>query len=76
MALVIGIGGYQNAPHLTNPANDARAIGDNLRRLKFDVVELYDPDFAALNSSIRTFGIRAGHLYLTNTRTRACARYW
>src|SRR5690348_5833924 len=59
IALVIGIGTYQNAPHLTNPASDARAIGDNLRRLKFDVVELYDADFAALNSSIRVFGIRA-----------------
>jgi uncharacterized caspase-like protein len=58
-ALVIGIGGYQNAPHLTSPVNDARAIGESLRRLKFDVVELYDPDFGELNSGIRTFGMRA-----------------
>jgi formylglycine-generating enzyme required for sulfatase activity len=59
IALVIGIGGYQNAPHLTNPVNDARAIGDSLRRLHFDVTELYDPDFRALNSGVREFGIRA-----------------
>jgi formylglycine-generating enzyme required for sulfatase activity len=59
VALVIGIGAYQNAPHLTNPANDARAIGDSLRRLKFDVTELYDTDFRALNSGVRAFGVRA-----------------
>ena len=28
IALVIGIGAYQNAPHLANPVNDARAIGE------------------------------------------------
>jgi formylglycine-generating enzyme required for sulfatase activity len=59
IALVIGVGAYQNAPHLANPVNDARAIGDSLRRLKFDVTELYDPDFRALNSGVREFGIRA-----------------
>ena len=59
VALVIGIGNYQNAPHLANPANDARAIGDALRRLKFDVTEIYDSDFRDLNSGIRAFGIRA-----------------
>lgn len=59
IALVIGVSSYQNAPHLANPVNDARAIGDSLRRLKFDVTELYDPDFRALNSGIRSFGIKA-----------------
>ena len=59
IALVIGIGAYQNAPHLANPVNDARAIGDALRRLKFDVTELYDPGLLQLNEGIRTFGIRA-----------------
>jgi formylglycine-generating enzyme required for sulfatase activity len=59
IALVIGVGGYQNAPHLANPVTDARAIGDSLRRLKFEVTELYDPDFRALNSGVRAFGIRA-----------------
>ena len=51
IALVIGIGAYQNAPHLANPVNDARAIGDSLRRLNFDVTELYDPDFRAAEQS-------------------------
>ncbi len=59
IALVIGIGGYQNAPHLANPVNDARSIGDSLRRLKFDVAEVYDADFRELNSAIRAFGIKA-----------------
>lgn len=59
IALVIGIGGYQNAPHLANPANDARAIGESLRRLKFDVTEVYDADFRDLASNVRAFGIRA-----------------
>jgi len=59
IALVIGISAYQNAPHLATPVNDARAIGDSLRRLKFDVTELYDADFRELNSGIRAFGIRA-----------------
>jgi formylglycine-generating enzyme required for sulfatase activity len=59
IALVIGIGAYQNAPHLNNPVSDARAIGESLRRLKFDVTELYDPDFRALSVGIRDFGIRA-----------------
>jgi formylglycine-generating enzyme required for sulfatase activity len=61
VALVIGIGAYQNAPHLANPVNDARAIGDSLRRLKFDVTEVYDPDFRALNMGVREFGIRAAN---------------
>ncbi|MBV8397913.1 MAG: caspase family protein, partial [Acetobacteraceae bacterium] len=61
IALVIGISAYQNAPHLANPVNDARAIGDSLRRLKFEVTELYDPDFRALNSGIRSFGILAAN---------------
>ncbi|CAH2604042.1 SUMF1/EgtB/PvdO family nonheme iron enzyme [Rhodovastum atsumiense] len=59
IALVIGIGTYQNAPPLTNPVNDARDIGDALRRLNFDVEELYDPDFRTLTRGLRAFGIRA-----------------
>ena len=61
IALVIGVSAYQNAPHLTNPVNDARSIGESLRRLKFDVTELYDPDFRELNSGIRAFGIQAAN---------------
>ena len=59
IALVIGINAYQNAPPLSNPLNDARAIGDALRRLNFDVEELNDPDYRALTRGIRNFGVRA-----------------
>jgi hypothetical protein len=59
VALVIGINAYQNAPPLTNPLNDAEAIGDALRRLNFEVEELHDPDFRTLTRGIRDFGIRA-----------------
>jgi formylglycine-generating enzyme required for sulfatase activity len=59
IALVIGISAYQNAPALANPVNDARAIGEALRRLKFDVTEIYDANFGALANGIREFGIRA-----------------
>jgi len=59
IALVIGIAAYQNAPPLANPVNDARAIGESLRRLKFEVTELYDANYRQLASGIREFGIRA-----------------
>ena len=36
VAFVVGIGAYQNAPRLANPVNDARAVGEALRRLNFD----------------------------------------
>ncbi|HYZ64482.1 MAG TPA: caspase family protein, partial [Acetobacteraceae bacterium] len=59
VALVIGIGAYQNAPQLANPVRDARAIGEALRRLNFEVEELYDPDARALARGIRSFGLKA-----------------
>lgn len=39
VALVIGNSAYQNAPKLPNPARDAAAVGDMLRKANFDVVE-------------------------------------
>lgn len=59
VALVIGVGAYQNAPQLANPVRDARAIGDALRQLNFAVDELYDPDDRALTRAIRDFGVKA-----------------
>ncbi|MBV8612493.1 MAG: caspase family protein, partial [Acetobacteraceae bacterium] len=59
IALVIGISAYQNAPPLVNPVNDARAIGEALRRLNFEVHELFDPDYRQFSRGIRDFGIRA-----------------
>ncbi|MEN0076591.1 MAG: caspase family protein, partial [Paracraurococcus sp.] len=59
IALVIGIGTYQSAPALANPVNDARAIGEALRRLNFEVDEVFDPDFRKLTRAVREFGIKA-----------------
>jgi len=59
IALVVGIAAYQHAPVLANPVNDARAIGEALRRLGFEVDEVYDPDFRRLSRGIREFGIKA-----------------
>jgi formylglycine-generating enzyme required for sulfatase activity len=59
VALVIGIGGYQNAPKLQNPLNDARRMSDALRRLGFDVEEQLDPDFRTFSRALRQFGIKA-----------------
>ncbi|VIO76383.1 hypothetical protein CI1B_63880 [Bradyrhizobium ivorense] len=39
VALVIGNSTYQNAPLLTNPANDAAAIAATLKQAGFDVVD-------------------------------------
>ena len=59
VAFVIGIGAYQHAPRLANPVNDARAVGEALRRLNFEVDEVYDSDFRQLSRSLREFGIKA-----------------
>ena len=44
VAIVVGIGAYQHASKLANPVNDARAIGEALRQLNFEVDEVYDAD--------------------------------
>src|SRR5215469_1724794 len=59
VAFVIGIGAYQHAPKLANPVNDAKAIGEALRKLNFEVDEVYDADFRQLTHALREFGIKA-----------------
>ncbi|MGE0224451.1 MAG: SUMF1/EgtB/PvdO family nonheme iron enzyme [Acetobacteraceae bacterium] len=59
IALVIGVSAYKNAPKLATANDDARAVGESLRRLRFDVSELYDPDLQKFSRAIRNFGIRA-----------------
>src|SRR5579864_2217515 len=59
VALVVGIGKYQFAPALPNPDNDARRMAEALRRVKFEVEELYDPDYRTLARALRAFGLRA-----------------
>jgi uncharacterized caspase-like protein len=56
VALVIGNSAYQNAPQLPNPARDATAIGDMLRKAKFDVVEVVsNANNADLRKTLREF---------------------
>jgi uncharacterized caspase-like protein len=56
VALVVGNGAYKNTSWLTNPAKDADAIAQALKRLDFHVLEGRDLDFANLAGRIRDFG--------------------
>jgi hypothetical protein len=51
VALVIGNGAYQNAPQLPNPPNDARDVGDALKRIGFDVILGLDFDKAKMDEA-------------------------
>ena len=56
VALVIGNSAYQNAPQLANPARDAAAISDMLRKAKFDVVEsVHDANNSDMRRALREF---------------------
>lgn len=44
-ALVIGINEYKNNKKLTNAVNDAKAVAERFRELKYDVLELIEPNF-------------------------------
>jgi tetratricopeptide (TPR) repeat protein len=55
IALVIGNGAYANAPQLTNPVNDARAIAQNLRGMGFEVSDGLNLDRAAMTKLIGDF---------------------
>ncbi|MBI4990359.1 MAG: caspase family protein [Rhodocyclales bacterium] len=54
-ALVIGNSRYRDAP-LKNPANDAAAIGDNLKKMGFSVIPLLDSGKTAMENAIRSYG--------------------
>ncbi|MGA2082485.1 MAG: caspase family protein [Holophaga sp.] len=55
MALVIGNGGYADAP-LRNPANDARAMKEALESCNFEVTLLTDSSKRVMEDAIRDFG--------------------
>ncbi|MBL8599175.1 MAG: caspase family protein [Devosia sp.] len=55
VALVIGQSDYANLPALKNPASDAAAMEDLLRRLGFEVTAALDGDRASLASTIDAF---------------------
>ena len=53
-ALVIGNSKYKKNP-LKNPANDAKAMADALRKLNFTVIEVIDADRITMRNSVRKF---------------------
>jgi Caspase domain len=58
VALVIGNSAYGKVPQLSNPANDARAVGEIFRAARFDVVDIrYDLDAQAFRRAIRDFSL-------------------
>ncbi|MBC7950445.1 MAG: SUMF1/EgtB/PvdO family nonheme iron enzyme [Rhodospirillaceae bacterium] len=59
VALVIGMGQYVSVPNLPNPPKDARAIGESLARLGFEVDTHVDSDYRDFAKSLREFGIKA-----------------
>lgn len=59
-ALVIANATYANAQRLANPANDARAVADALRRAGFQSVDLKsDMPIAAFRAALRDFRAKA-----------------
>jgi len=54
-ALVIGNSNYEQGP-LRNPANDARAIGNTLKGLGFDVTLHLDMNLRQMDEAVRGFG--------------------
>ena len=58
VALVIGVSQYGTLGNLTNPVNDARALAVILRRLRFDVELVLDPDQRTMKRAIARLGER------------------
>ncbi len=52
VALIIGNSAYPGNMALTNPANDAQAMADVLKRLGFTVIELRDGNKAQMTSAV------------------------
>jgi hypothetical protein len=60
VALVIGNSNYSRVGLLPNPANDARAVADALRRLGFtEVIERSDLNREMMGKALKEFGDRA-----------------
>ena len=61
IALVIGNSSYSSSP-LKNPANDARAIADTLRKLGFEVDEKLNLGYIPFQEALESFGskLRSG----------------
>lgn len=59
VALVIGNGGYQHAPALPNPPNDAADVATSLERLHFTVHRVIDGSYDDMRRALLTFGHEA-----------------
>src|SRR5262245_36923676 len=60
VALVIGSAAYGHIGALRTPINDAKAVANGLRQLRFtDVLEGYDLGIEAMSTMLGTFGARA-----------------
>lgn len=55
VALVIGMGAYQNITPLDNTTNDANAIAATLEKIGFDVTTIIDAPLADLNTALDKF---------------------
>ena len=55
MALVIGNGGYRNAPTLVTPANDATDLAAAFGKLGFAVILGTDLDASAMHAKVVEF---------------------
>jgi Caspase domain len=55
VALVIGNSEYQHTPQLTNPANDASDIAEELTKVGFSVIDRRDLDKAGMDRTLRDF---------------------
>jgi hypothetical protein len=82
VALVIGNAEYEKVPALANPANDARLVGDALRRAGFETVELRtDQNSTDFRSSLQAFatqaeGAEAALIYYAGHGIEAKGRNW
>src|SRR5215475_7807051 len=57
IALVIGNSAYASGP-LPNPVNDARLVGDTLKRIGFTAIVRLDADQITMKRAIQEFGAR------------------
>ena len=55
IALVIGNGGYNHTPSLSNPPNDARDVAQSLKAIGFDVTLRVDVDKRQMDEAIAQF---------------------
>jgi uncharacterized caspase-like protein len=55
LALVVGNAAYANSPALANPVHDAKAVGEALHRVGFEVILGTDLDRRAFDIKIRDF---------------------